>query len=94
MGPCGSAVPINRHEAEGWIDRLVDDREVQSYRSAIGPSNGSGPPSGSTPRLILAPGMTSIIDHITEIARIWIEVVVTVRRGGAKSFLERNPFYT
>ena len=34
------------------------------------------------------------VDHIGEIGNVSIEIVVPVRRGGAKSFLERNPFQT
>ena len=34
------------------------------------------------------------VDHIGEIGDVSIEVVVPVRRGSAKSFLERNPFHT
>ena len=88
------AVPIHRHETEGRIDGLVDDREVQPV------ALGDRPPvvdAGAAERIHAQADLRAAnrvhVDHIAEIADVGIEIVVPVRRGGAKSLLERNPLH-
>ena len=89
------AVPIHRHETEGRIDGLVDDGEVQPVALGNRPpivDPGAAERIDSQADLRAANGIH--VDHVGEIADVSIEIVVPVRRGGAKSLLERNPFHT
>ena len=86
------AVPINRHKTEGRIDGLVDDGEVQTV------ALGNRPPvvdPGAAERIYAQADLRTAngvhVDHTAEIAHVGIEVVVPVRRGGAKRPFERNP---
>ena len=89
------AVPIHRHKTEGRIDGLVHDREVQPV--ALGNRSpvvdpGAAQRIDSHADLRAANGIH--VDHIGEISNVSIEIVVPVRGGSAKRFLERDPFHT
>ena len=88
------AVPIHGHEPEGRIDGIVDDREVQPVALGNRPpvvDPGAAERIDSQADLRAANGVH--VDHIGEIGNVGIEIVVPVRRGGAKGFLERHPFH-
>ena len=78
-----------RHEAEGRIDGLVDDREVQPV--ALGDRLPVVDP-GAAERIDAHADLRAAngvhVDHVGEIADVSVEVVVPVRRGGAQSLLE------
>ena len=77
------------------IDGLVDDREVQSV--ALGnrpPVVDAGAAERINPHADLRAANGVHVEHVGEISNVSIEIVVPVRRGSAKSFLERNPFQT
>ena len=82
-------------KSEGRIDGLVDDGEVQPV--ALGnrpPVVDPGAAERIHPQADLRAANGVHVDHIAEIANVGIEVVVPVRRGGAKRLLERNPLHT
>ena len=88
------AVPIHGHETEGRIDRLVDNREVQPV--ALGdrpPVVDPGAAERIDPQADLRAANGVHVDHVAEIGDVGVEIVVPVRRGGAKSLLERNSFH-
>ena len=88
------AVPIDRHEAKGRIDGLVDDGEVQTV--ALGkrfPVMDAGAAKRINRQADLRAAKNLHVNHIAKILRIGVEVVVPVGCGGSKRLLVRNPVY-
>ena len=89
---CGSGRPSPRHESESRIDGIVDDRQVQpvALGNALPVVN-----AGAAERIDLQANTGAAnrlhVDDRAEIARVGAEVIMLMRRGGAKRFLERNP---
>ncbi len=86
------AVPIDRHEAEGRIDLLVDDGQVQPV--ALGnrrPVVDAGSAEWIDPQVDLGAANDLHVDDIAEVFRVGVEVVVAVGCGGTQRLLVRNP---
>ena len=81
-------VPIHRHETEGGINGLVDDREVQPV--AIGnrlPVMDTGAAEWIDPQADLRLANCVHIHHMSQLIDVGIEIIVAVGRGGAQGFL-------
>ena len=84
-------VPIHGHETKGRIDSLVDNREVQPV--SLGnrpPVVDSGASKGINTNSEFCAANRVHVDHARKISNVSIEVVVPVRRGGAKSFRKES----
>src|SRR5215510_3201608 len=84
------AVPIDGHEAEGRIDGVVHDLQIESVAVANGiPISHAGAAQRihTDPNLALADGLE--IDHGWKIAHIGIEILMGMYVGSASSTFKR-----
>ena len=88
-------VPVERHEAERGIDHVADADEVQAvaFRDAM-PIVDAGPAERVNAQPELRAPDCIDVDHLGDLPRIGIEVVVAMNRGGAKRLRRREAPHT